>query len=77
LLIFTDMGRVYGLRAWETPSASRYGRGSHIRNLLGGIREEEKVISILPSQQGTHRESGEELPDVRHHERSHQEESAL
>ena len=48
LLIFTDMGRVYGLRAWETPSASRYGRGSHIRNLLGGIREEERVISILP-----------------------------
>jgi DNA gyrase subunit A len=42
------MGRVYGLRAWETPSASRYGRGSHIRNLLGGIRDEEKVISILP-----------------------------
>ena len=48
LLIFTDQGRVYGLRAWETPSASRYGRGSHIRNLLGGIREDEKVISILP-----------------------------
>jgi len=48
LLIFTDMGRVYGLRAWETPSASRYGRGTHVRNLLGGIREDEKVISILP-----------------------------
>jgi len=48
LLIFTDQGRVYGLRAWETPSASRYGRGTHIRNLLGGIRDEEKVISILP-----------------------------
>ena len=48
LLIFTDMGRVYGLRAWETPSASRHGRGAHIRNLLGGIRDEEKVISILP-----------------------------
>ncbi len=48
LLIFTDMGRVYGLRAWETPSASRYGRGTHIRNLLRGIREEERVISILP-----------------------------
>ena len=48
LLIFTDKGRVYGLRAWETPSASRYGRGSHIRNLLSGIREDEKVISILP-----------------------------
>ncbi len=45
LLIFTDQGRVYGLRAWETPSASRYGKGTHIRNLLGGIRDEEKVIS--------------------------------
>ena len=48
LLIFTDQGRVYGLRAWETPLASRYGRGTHMRNLLKGIREDEKVISILP-----------------------------
>ena len=48
LLIFTDQGRVYGLRAWETPLASRYGRGTHIRNLLQGIREDEKVVSILP-----------------------------
>jgi DNA gyrase subunit A len=48
LLIFTDQGRVYGLRAWETPSASRYGKGSHVRNLLGSIRDEEKVVSILP-----------------------------
>ena len=48
LLIFTDQGRVYGLRAWETPLASRYGKGSHIRNLLGSIRDEEKVVSILP-----------------------------
>ena len=48
LLIFTDMGRVYGLRAWETPSASRYGRGTHVRNLLRGIRDEERVVSILP-----------------------------
>ena len=48
LLIFTNQGRVYGLRAWETPLASRYGRGTHIRNLLQGIRDDEKVISILP-----------------------------
>jgi len=48
LLIFTDQGRVYGLRAWETPLASRYGRGTHIRNLLQGIRDDEKVVSILP-----------------------------
>ena len=48
LLIFTAQGRVYGLRAWETPLASRYGRGTHIRNLLQKIRDDEKVISILP-----------------------------
>ena len=48
LLIFTDQGRVYGLRAWETPLASRYGRGTHIRNLLQGIRDDERVVSILP-----------------------------
>ena len=52
LLIFTDKGRVYGLRAWETPSASRYGRGSHIRNLLTKIRDDENVISILAMDRG-------------------------
>ena len=48
LLIFTDKGRVYGLKAWETPSASRQAKGSHIRNLLEGIRDDESVVSILP-----------------------------
>tara|TARA_B100001996_G_scaffold148222_2_gene112904 strand:+ start:1966 stop:4704 length:2739 start_codon:yes stop_codon:yes gene_type:complete len=48
LLIFTDKGRVYGLKAWETPSASRQAKGSHIRNLLEGIRDDENVVSILP-----------------------------
>lgn len=48
LLIFTDQGRVYGLRAWETPQASRLSRGTHIRNLLDGIRDEENVVTILP-----------------------------
>jgi DNA gyrase subunit A len=48
LLIFTDQGRVYGLRAWETPKASRHARGSHVRNLLKGFRQDENVVSILP-----------------------------
>ena len=34
LLIFTDQGRVYGLKAWETPQGSRLSKGTHIRNLL-------------------------------------------
>ena len=48
MLIFTDQGRVYGLKAWETPQGSRHSRGSHIRNLIERIREDEKVVTILP-----------------------------
>ena len=48
LLIFTDQGRVYGLKAWETPQGSRHSRGSHIRNLIERLREDEKVVAILP-----------------------------
>jgi len=47
LLIFTDQGRVYGLKAWETPLGSRHSKGSHVRNLLGSIREDENIISIM------------------------------
>lgn len=48
LLIFTDQGRVYGLKAWETPQGSRLSRGGHIRNLLGSLRDDENIISLLP-----------------------------
>jgi DNA gyrase subunit A len=48
LLIFTNEGRVYGLKAWETPQGSRLSRGSHIRNLLERLREDETVVTILP-----------------------------
>ena len=52
LLIFTDQGRVYGLKAWETPLASRHARGTHIRNLLEGLREDESIVTILPISKG-------------------------
>ena len=48
LLIFTDQGRVYGLRAWETPETSRQAKGRHVKNLLEGFRDEENVVAILP-----------------------------
>ena len=48
LLIFTDQGRVYGLKAWETPMGSRLSRGSHIRNIIERIRDDERVVTILP-----------------------------
>ena len=48
LLIFTNLGRVYGLKAWETPQGSRHSRGTHIRNLLENLQDEEDIVSILP-----------------------------
>ena len=42
LLIFTDKGRVYGLKAWETPLAS------HIRNVIEKIQDDENIVTILP-----------------------------
>ncbi|DAC49122.1 MAG TPA: DNA topoisomerase 4 subunit A, partial [Candidatus Poseidoniales archaeon] len=48
LLIFTDLGRVYGLKAWETPQGSRQSRGTHIRNLLENLQDDENIVSILP-----------------------------
>ena len=48
LLIFTSLGRVYGLKAWETPRASRQSRGTHIRNLLEHMQDDESIIAILP-----------------------------
>ena len=48
LLIFTDQGRVYGLKAWETPQGGRHSRGGHIRNSIERFREDERVVTILP-----------------------------
>ena len=48
LLIFTDKGRVYGLKAWETPLGSRLARGSHIRNVIEKIQDDENIVTILP-----------------------------
>jgi DNA gyrase subunit A len=48
LLIFTDQGREYGLKAWETPLGSRLSKGGHIRNVLGSLREDENIVSIMP-----------------------------
>ncbi|MBS72294.1 MAG: hypothetical protein CMO20_05015, partial [Thermoplasmata archaeon] len=40
-------GRVYGLKAWETPQGSRTSRGGHIRNVVG-LKDDEIVVSIIP-----------------------------
>ena len=46
LLVFTNKGRVFKLRAFEIPESSRTAKGTAIVNLLN-LKTEEKVLSIL------------------------------
>lgn len=47
LMFFTNTGRVYRLKAYEIPEASRTARGTAIVNLLQ-LQPEEKVTAIIP-----------------------------
>ena len=47
MLYFTDKGRVYGLKCYEIPEASRTARGTAIVNLLQ-LQGGEKVTMMLP-----------------------------
>jgi DNA gyrase subunit A len=46
LLFFTNKGRVYQLKAYEVPSASRQGRGTPIVNLLQ-VERGEQITAVL------------------------------
>ncbi len=48
LLVFTDKGKVYWLKAYEIPEADRYGKGKPIINLIH-VEENEKVVRIVPA----------------------------
>ena len=47
LLFFTNMGRVYRIKAYEVPEAERTARGRAIVNLLQ-LQPDEKVNAIIP-----------------------------
>ena len=47
LMFFTNMGRVYRLKAYEIPEASRTARGTAIVNLLS-LQAEEKITAVIP-----------------------------
>ncbi len=49
LLFFTNMGRVYRMKAYEIPEASRTSRGTAIINLLQ-LMPEETVSAVIPIQ---------------------------
>jgi DNA gyrase subunit A len=46
LLIFTSAGKVYRVKVWEIPQASRIARGKSLVNFLG-ISQEEKVAGVF------------------------------
>ena len=47
VMFFTNMGRVYRMKAYEIPEASRTARGTAIINLLQLIPEE-KITAVIP-----------------------------
>jgi len=48
LLVFTSLGRLYWLKVYETPEASRTARGRALVNLLNLKEEGESVAAVLP-----------------------------
>ena len=47
LMFFTSAGRVYRIKAYEIPEASRTARGTAIINLLQ-LQPEEKITAVIP-----------------------------
>ena len=46
-LIFTSLGRVYWLKAWQIPEFGRAAKGKPLVQLLEDIRPEEKIATVL------------------------------
>lgn len=49
LLFFTDKGRVFQIKVWEIPEASRIAKGQAIVNLIN-IEQAEKITAILTTR---------------------------
>ncbi|WP_035757070.1 DNA gyrase subunit A [Granulicoccus phenolivorans] len=46
LLFFTNMGRVYRIKAWQIPEAGRDARGAHVAGLLSFLPDE-RIAQVL------------------------------
>ena len=51
VFFFTNRGRVYSLKAWDIPEASKNAKGTAVVNLLN-LAPSEKVTAILPITEG-------------------------
>lgn len=47
ILIFTNLGRCYWLKAWQIPETGRKSKGKPLVNLLEDIRPDEKIATVL------------------------------
>lgn len=47
MLFFTDDGRVFHEKIYDLPEAGRDAKGTHIRNLLPSLRENENIASVI------------------------------
>ncbi len=48
VLFFTNLGRVYQLKAYELPEGSRQSKGKAVINLLPRLKDGERVQTLLP-----------------------------
>ncbi len=48
VLFFTNLGRVYRLKAYELPEGSRHSKGKAVINLLPKLKDGERVGTLLP-----------------------------
>ncbi|HTT74091.1 MAG TPA: DNA gyrase subunit A [Thermoplasmata archaeon] len=48
VLFFTNLGRVYVLKAYELPEGSRHSKGKAVINLLPRLKDGERVQTLLP-----------------------------
>ncbi|MCH9613518.1 MAG: DNA gyrase subunit A [Chlamydiia bacterium] len=53
LMIFTNFGRVYWLKAWQVPETGRRSKGKPLVNFCEGISEGEKIATVLRVQDFT------------------------
>lgn len=47
ILAFTTAGRVYWLKVWQVPETGRRSKGKPLINLLGDLRPDERVATVL------------------------------
>lgn len=48
MMFFTNLGRVYWLKAWRVPVGGRHAKGKAIINLLPRLEDGEKVTTAMP-----------------------------